>query len=704
MILTPTLGVNGPTSFQVEILPARVAYLIRTGSKSGFRRAIQEATTRWGGMTEPIIPVSKDGRIAAWWGQVIELSRVDALVDIDVGLANSTIVAGRMGLPAVPLSEIDRAGRPSVWTSHPANLPQGREGMPVIPAQNASLWQIVAAGDLTDAHENMMRSDAIPFRRDQFNDQIARAALSKGTLLDRTVVNFRENWSSGGFTDHPAVLWITPPNNLQECLFFWNLRSLQARTPSAAPIYILPRNEIQHWLGFPEQLQSTLIRPDGFAPDVTIDSLSIKDDDYLHQIADTLGLELSTEKLRMGNFFARSLRSRPFTYQLRLDMQNWVVFDRRYGETTIADGYAVNGEIKLKFTSPVQFSRLGQTKMRFRGESLDALPKSAPIAEMIVNNGSWEDGALRISILTDTNYRLPLRIPTLSESVSVLLKSATQNYALSDKGKIGDALLNTGTSHELLLPGIYQTIIELTTPRSAQLLKELKAMRENGHHDADLADLASRWGGRSARRYRDATNLPKKGGAEQHPVELLCAAGWAERGLEIRCHRCGTTSFALLQSVSSQAICPGCGSHESFTSEKHGLKVFYRLDTFIDQASDQGVIPHIIVAEVFKKRDPRTFILPGVDVVLKDDTKTEIDIFGIHAGQIISGEVKTSSTEFTHDQIKRDLHNSKNIGAAIHVMASMSDFTEEQILYAQTRATKLDVKLEILAPLDLQPS
>lgn len=704
MIPTPTLRINGPTSFQVEILPARVAYLIRTGSKSGFRRAIQEATTRWGGMTEPIIPVSKNGRIAAWWGQVIELSRVDALVDIDVGLANSTIVAGRMGLPSVPLSEIDRFGSPSAWTSHPANLPQGREGTPVIPAENSPLWQIVAAGDLTEEHENMMRSDEIPFRRDQLNDQIARSALSKGTLLDRTVVNFRENWLRGGFSGHPAVLWITPPNNLQDCLFFWNLRSLQARTPSAAPMYILPSNEIQHWLGFPEQLQSTLIRPEGFVPDATIDSFFIKDDNHLHQIAATLGLEISTEKPRMGNLFPSSLRSRPFTYQLRLNVQNWVVFDRRYGESTITDGYAVDGEINLKFPSPVQFTRPGYTKMRFRGEAFDALPKSARIAEMIVNNGSWEDDALRISTLTDTNYRLPLRIPTLSESVSVLLKSSSQKYALSDKGKIGDALLNTGTSSELLIPGIYKTIIELTTPRSAQLLKELKIMRENGHHDADLADLASRWGGRSARRYRDITNLPKKGGTAEHPVEVLCAAGWAERGLEIRCQRCGTTSFALLQSVSSQAICPGCGSHESFTSEKHGLKVFYRLDTFIDQASDQGVIPHIIVVEVFKKRDPRTFVLPGVDLVMKDDTKTEIDIFGIHAGQIISGEVKTSSTEFTRDQIKHDLHNSRNIGSAIHVMASMSDFTEEQILYAQTLAMKLNMKLEILASRDLQPS
>jgi hypothetical protein len=65
-------------------MPARAAYLIRAGSQTGFRRAIQEASTRWAGVTEPIIPVRKGGRVDNWWKLVVETANVNATVNVDV--------------------------------------------------------------------------------------------------------------------------------------------------------------------------------------------------------------------------------------------------------------------------------------------------------------------------------------------------------------------------------------------------------------------------------------------------------------------------------------------------------------------------------------------------------------------------------------------------------------------------------------------
>src|SRR5437763_421356 len=49
------------------VLPSRAGYLVREGSDTGFRRAVQEACTRWGGVSEPIIPVKDGGEVDAWW-------------------------------------------------------------------------------------------------------------------------------------------------------------------------------------------------------------------------------------------------------------------------------------------------------------------------------------------------------------------------------------------------------------------------------------------------------------------------------------------------------------------------------------------------------------------------------------------------------------------------------------------------------------
>ncbi len=49
----------GPTAARAAILPARVIYLVADESESGLRRAVQEACTRWGGMTEPIVSVNQ---------------------------------------------------------------------------------------------------------------------------------------------------------------------------------------------------------------------------------------------------------------------------------------------------------------------------------------------------------------------------------------------------------------------------------------------------------------------------------------------------------------------------------------------------------------------------------------------------------------------------------------------------------------------
>jgi hypothetical protein len=143
---------SGPASLAAIVLPARAAYLIRAGSRSGFRRAIQEASTRWGGMCEPVIPVRRGGAVDPWWRQTVETANVDAAVNIDVSVEDAQKAGAALSLPVVDLAHIDRAG-PVRFTVHPSALPAETESALVLPAAGADLWLATAAGDVSAEHE-----------------------------------------------------------------------------------------------------------------------------------------------------------------------------------------------------------------------------------------------------------------------------------------------------------------------------------------------------------------------------------------------------------------------------------------------------------------------------------------------------------------------------------------------------------------------
>lgn len=110
----------------VAVAPARVGYLIREGSRDGFRRAVQEACTRWGGQTEPIVSVPVGGLVDGWWRQVVQLAGDEALVNVDESEDDALTVAGTLGLPLVPLVHIDQWRTASSFTGHPSCIDSTR--------------------------------------------------------------------------------------------------------------------------------------------------------------------------------------------------------------------------------------------------------------------------------------------------------------------------------------------------------------------------------------------------------------------------------------------------------------------------------------------------------------------------------------------------------------------------------------------------
>ena len=699
----------GQRSLQATLVPARAVYLVREGSRSGFRRAVQEASSRWGGMTEPIVPVATEGHVEDWWRQVVELAGVDGAVNVDVPEEEAAAAAGELKLPLVPLARIDQSV-PTRWTCHPAWIGprDDPEQAYVIACDGGQLWQAVAAGDLTDEHIAELDVNVMSVRRPRSGDEVGRAQVWGGTLLDRTVTHFSEHATSHGPWPCPTIVWVVAGDELRDCCYFWNLRALRPLRMASAPMLLLPADDVEHWVGFDRVLVVLLTRPDEFSPDVVLQSLSA-DEAALHHLAGVLGLRHTDAKISMSvRHPPPPLRQAPFSYRLNVEVRRWFVFERSYGVSTDVDVHLFRDSSTVRFTSPVPFTAAGYTLLRLAGTPFEGLPQRPSVANLVVPNADWHAGSIQLRTNALHEYLLQIRVPSLEEAVQTLLGQATSKHQPSDKGRLGIGLQATADISVLLEPGMYEAAVELTTPRSKQLQRELRRLRVQGAADEDLAELAARWGGRAERRYRGAQNLDRVGEARALTVlEKLCALGWTERGLEIHCGKCGVRSFVPLSDASAkgQPRCRGCGALQWYTadSKSSALSINYRLDTYVDRASDQGVLPHLLVAAALARRHPRSWVLPGVELSFADGHMAETDIFGVYDSRVIAGEVKTSASEFSPEQMVRDIELSIRLRADVHLLAALDDIADETAATARELSGRAGLDLLVLGRGELRP-
>jgi hypothetical protein len=103
--------------------------------------------------------------------------------------------------------------------------------------------------------------------------------------------------------------------------------------------------------------------------------------------------------------------------------------------------------------------------------------------------------------------------------------------------------------------------------------------------------------------------------------------------------------------------------------------VYYRLNSHLDLLSDQGVLPHLLAIEALQRQGKQSYFFPRVDVWFSadDSDRAEVDLFGVRDGRILSGEVKTNASEFTPEQLGRDIDLSSRLQADAHVLAATDD-------------------------------
>ena len=436
------------------------------------------------------------------------------------------------------------------------------------------------------------------------------------------------------------------------------------------------------------------------SPDVVIVSIGVAED-RLHEIASYLRLRKAKEKKVTWSrrWPPPPPKEPPYTYLTNIDPRGWVLFEREYGVLTRARTQMFRSGTALEFDSPIRFSNPGLTLLRVGGEPLAAYPRHPITAEMLMPNSRWVDQELEIATRTSAQYGYNIALPDLHNVIEALLTRGSLKYDVSDKGKLARALSAQVDLDELLTTGVPAAIRALTTPRSKHFLNQLRQLTGL---EADIIEFGNQWGGRTERRFRGAAHVKAEAGRPAaEALERLAELRLAERGLVVRCDRCTLKQFVPLHEVGGQGRCPGCQAAQGYLKNGAQLEVNYRLNTLVDRASDQGAIPHLLAVAALARRADHTELLPGVVVRFDESAPREADLFGVSGGRIIAGEVKSSPTDFTASQIKRDMRLSADLQAGVHVMACLADLGRDAIAAAEAEATDAGLELVVLGPKDL---
>lgn len=697
----------GQADVRAAVLPARAAYLVRANDRQAALSAVREASTRWAGVTEPIIPVRANGRIDEWLLSVIELSKVDCLVNVNLPMGLACAVATAVRLPVVDIVDIAQV-EPTRSSVHPvfvgAESEQGADRPPngmwwLTAPEQGSLWQSFAIGDLRSY--GFRQFPQVMLSRISESSDIADTCLAQiqGTSwLDFGARYFREGEAAELKVPTPTIIWLTKRNSLRDCVYFWNLRALRLIDFPRGSILLMPVAPGIDWHEIADQLATCLRRPDEVEPDVLLDSFSV-DRAAMDDIAALMGLVPSSEPpycVWAGR--TPAMRQAPYTFRTDIDPRAYVKHSRQYGESTGVVVSVFRSGTRIEFDSPVAFRGPGGVLVRFRSKLFEGLPKHAATAALFHDEAIWSEDRLQLRAGTANDYRFEISIPSLREAAWALIRDCCDQTDLSVNGRTAVRLLELD-GHEVLLDGNVRASIEaLRTRRPKEVVEHLERFDGSGQLPEAVGDLTLHLGETQQRRFRSVTQLRSAAGNQSaRSAEVLCQQGWAERGFSIRCEVCSVRSFVPMGQTQPTSLCPACQAPQPYETDKDGAPVLqYRLHALIDHAADQGVLPHVMAIAALSKHDEGTFLIPGADVEFSDGTRREVDLFGIHDGTVVAGEAKTSPTGLEKSDLESDIKLTAALGADAHLMVAIGDIAESVVAQAKQITDAADLGLILI--------
>jgi ribosomal protein S27E len=688
----------GQSVVNLDIRPLRAAYMVPHRNGAAFSRAVLIACDRWGGLQEPIVPVSPRGRIRPLWKQLLEIAHPDVMVDI-AGLADPV----RARLASEFAVQIFSARQFEEWGDriHPLGVHSADEvrSLGVVMPKSRRAALLAATGAIPDSDEiDEWRELGARVTVSDDLSALAAAQLSGQTVLATSVHKcgeiLVEGWGGG-----MGMVWVAPSTSLRDALYFWNFRArMTQRLMPGFAVMVDPKAALSE--AFVDALRRrTAARTGEIAPAFTLCSLSVGDG-VLRELISKWGFSEQTDNTIHQSFG----KLKPEDERHVTVAVNWRPF--------IPTGRRVEGirqpvlaqlfrpRTKLLLPSPIAFNPQigGNVRLRISGSLEFALPRSKAAVQLVDQQALPADEGFELNSFARQLYELDVNVPTRQEVLTAMLGERHITYQLNQKGRHTLGVIRLAPDPQLFANTSTEAVVTaLTGARSKHLAVEL-AKRLKGVSEEERHEMAALFAEERLRSFLTLEHIAGRAklvaGAALAELDRLIQHLMAERGLVVKCNECGMRSFVRLDQSREPITCPACSSSAAYQSDKSGEpQMHYRLNSLLETASGQGIVPHMFGIAGLMRRDPQTYVLPASDVFKNGKPLGEADLVCLSSSEVLVGEAKRTRAWFSGRQIRRDVQLAIEMGATTYVMVCMEPLGAELDQMALQIATKRGLSL-----------
>lgn len=672
---------------QVAIRPRRLAYLITAGDERQMRRAISYATTEWGGISHPIVPVRKGGAIDGLWRQVCADLDVDVVVDF-AGL--STALRQQIGVDlsatvADPLF-FDRGYEPGIHTMVAVD-PGSLDQLGLLTAgPDSSLLAAAALGIIPPEQEEMWAQSGALFRPEHSLSGLLGAQLyDRGSSIGLTSEQL-PTFQAQGFFSGAFIVICFRRFTVRRAVFFWNMRALCAR------------------FGW-EPDRIVLMPPDAFSDAETIQRLQV----YLKQKKRTSpNFILFSESPEGARALGTSAGFRepadkklnwplvgqvetdvfdPLTFLPNIHPAEFVLGKRRDGKTRDVPLAVTRPKSTLYVQSPTKFNTSigGRICLDVRGVSAWTWPRSNEVAKLIHRDATAVEEGFSLVTSPSGTYRFEFEVPEPADVCTAFLRERGWTWSHSDKGRYAAALIDAHGLEELSILtrqrtlDVVSALASTSRPKAEQLLKRTVGQAVS---PKELERVVSQILPYGVRRWMAAGDLAGELKIKKRELlptlTALLQLGLVERALEFDCQTCGLSTFVPIEDARDRVRCPGCRAEDALVGPARGEPVWaYSLNSLLDRTWEQNCLDHVVLVRWLWESNRVVWGSPGADVKHQGRQK-EVDVLALSHTELLIAEMKPAHS-FTDDVITERLRLAKALGAQRLILSSLDAWPTQRL-------------------------
>lgn len=654
------------TVARISVRPAAIAYTIRPGDRDGLLKAVGYACTEWGGGGQPIVPVSRRGRVAPLYEQQIGLLRPEAVIDY-AGLTSdeATELARRWRTEIIPERSL---------AHHEPGAPVGVTAEPIlshrtliVPRARAALAATVALGTLIPSQLEAWRATGIDVAEVSGPAELLEAQVDKPSPVSATRWDFSAFESQGFYA--PVIVYTDIRLSMSLAVYFWNMRA--AGWANGHHVLWLPLPALEddaiaarlRELARGRQLQSQ--------PDLLLNGSPNADLDRLAQRIGFAPMPPETPAVRFefGAAAREAAATRPLTYMVRKIPAMFVFGERKVGRQIPVQVTVSRPTTQVEFENPFDFRRPGGLVRVDIADDYFRWPDTPGTARLVEPNATWSPYGLTLTFQPSKRFRLSLGVPDVPDVVRAFLGDSGWRWEPSDKGRYASALVESlanvsrarvVSSDEL---AVVRALVSLSRRKAEQILRNALSNTTDGESVVAatatlLPALVPRW--RTAGEI--AGDLSQRKDFTVTVLDALVERRLVRRAFRHNCTRCGLESAIPLDRVDDYVSCEGCRTMNALRGPAGSEPLLvYALTTLMDRVMDQDCLGHVLVEDWARTNRGLVWSFPGANLLGQSPSQREVDVIGVSRVEVVIAEVKDRSTGFDEVTVREF----SQLGAAV---------------------------------------